>query len=668
MNSKLHTTVITAFLASGLVQAEPQISGKFTVENAQYTSAGTTIGDSVRHSDSENFKNEIAARIYVDGEMDFNEGSSYHVELQGFKDSKANDNNKNNEDYTQRDALREAYVDTNVGDWLVRAGKQQVVWGTADGMKLLDLVNPTDFTEMAQNQMEDSRIPVWMLNADRSLDDGGNFQFIVSQPRENVFCGFDRNISTTLRSNNLATGGDLTTAKGHGQGCAFTLKGVDTITGKSNGFLNIVPDLGSIAYGFSNNADTLAGTTVGSLRGFTHYSLNAFAQDQASGFGINANGTLNTTGSLDGAEVIAGFAAGYDTNLSDNAKNAQNWKAKTNPGSTFEYMGRTVFATFDAFANALSQYKYDMPENDEFDIAMRYKNTTESGTNYSFNYSYNYDKNPVVDLAWKNQRGETLTVNKDTTTNGFGAGAASAVDSAYLYLTDSNSQRYGFGKSPAILEFKQSLKRAHNIGASMDTTVETETLGPVVLRAEALYQKDVYSPIMDRGALDIGDLVSGLKMQKGDKFKYVLGADITALTNMMVSVQFIQERNLDYIDQKVDWDGTACTAADGVNCGRYTADFATMHLTNGLNKAEENKEFVSLYLSKPFGESGQHRWNNITIFEENGGKWNRLDVEYTIDDNTIATAEYNNYWGNENTQFGQLSASSNIQLGLKYSF
>ncbi len=28
------------------------------------------------------------------------------------------------------------------------------------------------------------------------------------------------------------------------------------------------------------------------------------------------------------------------------------------------------------------------------------------------------------------------------------------------------------------------------------------------------------------------------------------------------------------------------------------------------------------------------------MFEENGGKWNRLDVEYTIDDNTVATAEY----------------------------
>jgi len=73
-------------------------------------------------------------------------------------------------------------------------------------------------------------------------------------------------------------------------------------------------------------------------------------------------------------------------------------------------------------------------------------------------------------------------------------------------------------------------------------------------------------------------------------------------------------------------------------------------------------------LSKPFGSSGQHRWNNIFMLEEDGGKWNRLDVDFAYDDNTVLTAEYNKYFGNENTQFGQFKNSSNIQVGLKYSF
>jgi hypothetical protein len=91
-------------------------------------------------------------------------------------------------------------------------------------------------------------------------------------------------------------------------------------------------------------------------------------------------------------------------------------------------------------------------------------------------------------------------------------------------------------------------------------------------------------------------------------------------------------------------------------------------MSNGFNKATEDKNFYSLFFSKPFGASGEHRWNNITMYEENGGKWNRLDAEFSIDDDTQATVEYNKYWGDENTQFGQLEASSNIQFGVKYSF
>jgi len=205
--------------------------------------------------------------------------------------------------------------------------------------------------------------------------------------------------------------------------------------------------------------------------------------------------------------------------------------------------------------------------------------------------------------------------------------------------------------------------REHNIGGSFDTSIETNSLGPIVIRGEAVYQKDVMSPIMDLADLSIGDMSEALKMEKGDKFKYVIGADITALTNMMVSLQFIQERNLDFVDTVSNPSGNS-----NISLPRYTADYATMHLTNGFNKAEKNKEFVSLFLSKPFGESGQHRWNNITMFEDTGGRWNRLDVEYTIDDNTVATAEYNKYWGDYNTQFGQLKDSSNVQLGVKYIF
>ena len=92
-------------------------------------------------------------------------------------------------------------------------------------------------------------------------------------------------------------------------------------------------------------------------------------------------------------------------------------------------------------------------------------------------------------------------------------------------------------------------------------------------------------------------------------------------------------------------------------------------MINGFNKAIKDKNFYSLFFSKPFGASGEHRWNNIYyVRRRNGGKWNRLDAEFSIDDDTQATVEYNKYWGDANTQFGQLEKSSNIQVGVKYSF
>ena len=207
------------------------------------------------------------------------------------------------------------------------------------------------------------------------------------------------------------------------------------------------------------------------------------------------------------------------------------------------------------------------------------------------------------------------------------------------------------GLSP-ILTFEQKVERAQNFGTAMDYAVDTEGLGAIVLRGEFLYQKDVYQPVMALSKLALGDLVGALQMKEADRFKYVLGADITVLTNMMVSAQFIQDRNLDHVD-----DATG-----------YTTDYATMHLSNGFNKAEENKEFYSLFFSKPFGGEQQHRWNNIFMYEENGGKWNRFDVEYSFNDELIGLFEYDKYWGDENTQFGQLENSSNLQLGLKYIF
>ena len=43
--------------------------------------------------------------------------------------------------------LREAYLDHRGDHWGLRAGRQLVIWGAADGVRITDLVSPMDMTE-----------------------------------------------------------------------------------------------------------------------------------------------------------------------------------------------------------------------------------------------------------------------------------------------------------------------------------------------------------------------------------------------------------------------------------------------------------------------------------------------------------------------------------------
>jgi len=724
---------LAAVFSSSVAFAEAEVTGKIVHESAKFTTSGTTIGAAAAH-DKDVMKTETSARIYIDGDAEgVQEGATYHVEMNLMRDSKGVGDFDSNESYTQRDALREAYVDATVNDWSIRAGKQQVVWGTADGMKLLDAINPTDYSEMAQNQMEDSRIPVWMINAETTLPTGGDMQVIVSEGKSSQFAGLGNSSTTAIGATpqftSRDTGMEAFTEHTNGdRGHAFMMKGTDTITGFSNGFLNVAPALGAVAQKFDqgavtelDNGEVLDGTAgqYVSLGGYTKATVNDFAiglniagggyssKNQAKTFAsFCAAGASSGSATVTSASCLAQVAntnqapSGHEgagrneQNLITSGITADEWEAqKGNATSVFSYMHDTTFATFDAFVNMKSKYVVD--HNSDPTIGWRFKDATDDGVNWSFNITHGNDTNPYVDMEWQNNAGATLTETVTTAT----ADSRRQVSSATYEQTYYTNQLRASGGSSndvggaaflngaatgatskamattdvATLVMTEKLNPITQIGGSFDTAIETAAFGPVVIRGEALYQKDVMSPVVIRestNGVDLahGFLVSSVKMVPGDRFKYVLGADITALTNMMVSAQFIQDRNLDYVDSGSYGSSNAEQASVSGVDWKYTADMATMSLTNNLNKAEENKEFYSLFLSKPFGASGEHRWNNIFMFEENGGKWNRLDAEFSIDDDTQATVEYNKYWGDANTQFGQLEKSSNIQVGVKYSF
>ena len=66
--------------------------------------------------------------------------------------------------------LREFYIDSKLADTGFIVGKQQIVWGKADGLKVLDVVNPQDFREFILDDFDQSRIPLWSVNIETEFN------------------------------------------------------------------------------------------------------------------------------------------------------------------------------------------------------------------------------------------------------------------------------------------------------------------------------------------------------------------------------------------------------------------------------------------------------------------------------------------------------------------
>ncbi len=81
------------------------------------------------------------------------------------------------------DWLRECYLDFYSETLDVRIGKQQVVWGTADGVKILDIINPIDYREfnleLTRALDADVKIPLWMTKIEYAPTVNGTLQLLI---------------------------------------------------------------------------------------------------------------------------------------------------------------------------------------------------------------------------------------------------------------------------------------------------------------------------------------------------------------------------------------------------------------------------------------------------------------------------------------------------------
>ncbi len=72
----------------------------------------------------------------------------------------------------QQDFIRELYFEGSIptgdmSEWFFRVGKQQVVWGRTDLFRVLDVINPVDYSRQnIYDELEDIRIPQWIATAE----------------------------------------------------------------------------------------------------------------------------------------------------------------------------------------------------------------------------------------------------------------------------------------------------------------------------------------------------------------------------------------------------------------------------------------------------------------------------------------------------------------------
>ena len=74
--------------------------------------------------------------------------------------------------------LREAYAYWGNPHWDIRAGRQIISWGVADGLRVTDLISPMDYTEFLAQDYDDIRIPVGALRA-RFIQDSWSLEAVA---------------------------------------------------------------------------------------------------------------------------------------------------------------------------------------------------------------------------------------------------------------------------------------------------------------------------------------------------------------------------------------------------------------------------------------------------------------------------------------------------------
>ena len=75
--------------------------------------------------------------------------------------------------------FRDAFIDFENQGTYWRLGKQTIVWGASDGLRLLDVINPLNYREFILDDFDNSRISLTSASADIPISDGSSLTIIV---------------------------------------------------------------------------------------------------------------------------------------------------------------------------------------------------------------------------------------------------------------------------------------------------------------------------------------------------------------------------------------------------------------------------------------------------------------------------------------------------------
>ncbi len=192
--------------------------------------------------------------------------------------------------------FREAYMEYTGETWGFKAGRQIIIWGKADGLKITDVISPMDLTEFLARDYDDIRMPVNGIVINKFSNNWDLDLICVPLFEGYILPGVDNPWGVNMSENGIILDEDLTPA--------FTLKNMEFGGKLSAYFSGIDIDFSVLRtwnkmpvynYYFNDSTSEFHATPEYHRYGFAGLgiskSLNAFIVRGECAFNINKNFT-----------------------------------------------------------------------------------------------------------------------------------------------------------------------------------------------------------------------------------------------------------------------------------------------------------------------------------------------------------------------------------------